>query len=373
MIWRVLNLAQKELIQFFRDRQLSLFTLFGPTLILTMVAGVTASHITAQPMAIVDMDHSAASRQLITLLESVEELWHTRSPPSMRDAQELLDSGEVVIVIIIPSGFASDLQHPHRTAQVQVWTDGTNLLGAFVARAAAEQAITRYGAENAYLEMPGIGRRSPVDLRARLRFNPAMNSGYNAIPAQLAQVVYLVALLVSATGISKERERGTMEQLMVTPLERSEIVLGKAVPVVLISAVDFVAMLGITVLIYDVPMRGSLGALFLLTLLFIFVEMAWGMMISAISTSQQQSLLMVFMLGLFDMAFSGYLVAVENMPRFLQLVSMAVPLRYYMEGIRIIMIKGGGLAEVWPQCVAIVLLNIVITMLAVLNLQKRLD
>ncbi len=372
MIWRVLNLAQKELIQFFRDRQLSLFTLLGPTLILTMVAGVTASHITAQPTAIVDLDHSPDSRQLVTLLDSVEELWHTRSPPDAASAQELLDSGEVVLVVIIPPGFATDLRRRHRTAQVQVWADGTNLLGAFVARAAAEQAITRYGADVVYRDMP-IERRIPVDLRARLRFNPAMNSGYNAIPAQLAQVVYLVALLVSATGISKERERGTMEQLMVTPLERSEIVLGKAVPVVLISAVDFVAMLGITILAYDVPMRGSWGALFLLTLLFIFVEMGWGMVISAVSTSQQQSLLMVFMLGLFDMAFSGYLVAVENMPRFLQLVSMAVPLRYYMEGIRIIMIKGGGLREIWPQCAAIVLLNIVTTTLAVLNLQKRLD
>ena len=373
MILRILNLAHKEFIQFFRDRQLSMFALAGPTVILVLVAGVTSSHILSQPTAIVDLDRTAESRMLTTLLQSVEELQHTHSPDSLSAAQELLDAGQVVVVVTIPYGFSTALNHPTQTAQVQIWVDGTNLLGAYAARFAADQAISRFGAQLVYRRWPGRERKSPVDLRPSIRLNPRLDSSYNAIPAQLSQAVYLVALLISSASISKERERGTMEQLMVTPLEKLELILGKAIPVVVISFIDFVIMLPITVWGYGVPMRGSLAALLLLTLLFVFVEMGWGMMISAVSTSQQQSLLMVFLVGLFDMAFSGYLVAIENMAPLLRLISNVVPLRYYLEGLRVVMIKGGGLTEIWPQCVALLILNVAILGLASVSLRRRLD
>jgi ABC-2 type transport system permease protein len=373
MALRILNLAHKEFVQFFRDRQLSAFTFVGPTLMLIMVAGITSSHVAALPMAVVDLDRSAESRNLITLLRSIETLHHVMTLDSPSGAQRALDAGEVVVVVTIPPDFSSALNHPHRTAQVQLWTDGVNLIAAFRARLAAQEAIRRFGAHMVYRRWPGREPKSPVDLRTSIRFNPELDSSYNAIPAQLSQVVYLVALIISSTSISKERERGTMEQLMVTPLQRFELILGKALPVVAITLVDFVTLLAATIWMYDVPMRGSFWALLLLTLLFVSVEMWWGMMISAVSRTQQQSLLMVFMLGMFDMAFSGYLVAVENMPLALQWVSNVVPLRYYMEGVRAVMIKGGGLEVIWRQCAAIALLNAIVLPLAAVSLRRRLD
>jgi ABC-2 type transport system permease protein len=202
------------------------------------------------------------------------------------------------------------------------------------------------------------------------RFNPALDHRFYAIPAQLAFIVYQVTLAIASLVLARERELGTLEQLIVTPLRRFELLVGKAVCPAVIGLIDFTLMLAIVVGVYHIPMRGSWELLFLLTALFVAAEVSWGMMLSSISRTQQQAIMFVFMIAMVDIALSGYLVPVDTMPFGMQMISTVSPIRYYITILRAIMLKGADLTTLWPETLVLAALTVGIAIISLRNVAR---
>jgi ABC-2 type transport system permease protein len=377
-MWRrIANLVVKDLQQFFRDRVLLIFVLVGPTFQLLMMGQATASDIEHLPTAIVDGDHTSDSRALMVALDNLDALDVTHYLEGEPEAGPLLDRGEISVAVVIPSGFAASLDSPSERTTVQILVDGSHILGAYAALSAAEGAIARMGGDVALERLQSSGTSAPrvptLDLRTTARFNEEMNHSYYLLPSQLSLIVLIVTLLVSSVGIVRERETGTLEQLMVTPLRRVELIVAKATLPTIVAFVDFVAMLAMTVLVFGLPIRGSIALLLAVTLVFIMVQQTWGLVISAVSATQQQAVLLIFMMGILSVAFSGYLVSVQNMPMVMQWVSKLFPISHYLSMLRAIMLKGANITHIGPQLSALALLGVANLVISVRSFRKQLE
>jgi ABC-2 type transport system permease protein len=377
-MWRrIANLVVKDLQQFFRDRVLLIFVLVGPTFQLLMMGQATASDIKHLPTAIVDGDRTSDSRALMVALDNLDALDVTHYLEGELEAGPLLDRGEISIAVVIPSGFAASLDSPSERTTVQILVDGSHILGAYAALSAAEGAIARMGGDVALERLQSSGTSGPrvptLDLRTTARFNEEMNHSYYLLPSQLSLIVLIVTLLVSSVGIVRERETGTLEQLMVTPVRRVELIVAKATLPTIVAFVDFVAMLAMTVLVFGLPIRGSIALLLAVTLVFIMVQQTWGLVISAVSATQQQAVLLIFMMGILSVAFSGYLVSVQNMPMVMQWVSKLFPISHYLSMLRAIMLKGANITHIGPQLSALALLGVANLVISVRSFRKQLE
>jgi ABC-2 type transport system permease protein len=371
---RIWNLVLKELIQFLRDWLMMLFILTLPVLQLVLMAHTTGSRVSDLCAAVLDLDRSNASRQLIVAIDARRELNVCYFPTTLAETHHLLDQGDAAVVAIIPAGFAADIVDISRTPAVQLITDGSNSISGINALGGAQGAVTAFTTDLA--REAGFWRESStsaIDLRTTVCFNSTLNVRFFTISAQVGFIVYQVTLVVAAIGLTRERELGTLEQLMVVPLRRVELVIGKAIPALIIGAINFLIMLAVAVFRFDVPARGSLILLFGLTLLFLAVEVTYGIFISGIARTQQQAVLFVFVMAMMDMTFSGYLVRVKNLPPALQVVAQMVPFSHYLAIIRGVMLKGAGLDSLWPHAAAMLLIGLLIAVLAVRNLSRSLD
>jgi ABC-2 type transport system permease protein len=368
---RIWNLVLKEFIQFLRDWLMTAFILTLPILQLILLAQATSSRISDLCMAILDFDHSGESRRLVAALDNRQELNVCHFPKTLEDSHQLLDQGNAVLVVVIPAGFAADLADVSTEPDVQLAADASNSLPGSIALRAANGAIFEFAADRAAER--GSGAISPVDLRATVRFNPELNARLFSMPAQVGFIVYQVTLTITSVGLARERELGTLEQLLVVPLRRIELVIGKAIPALIVGAANFVCLLAVTVFAFGVPLQGSLGLLFALTLVFIFAEIGYGIFISSIARTQQQAILFVFVLAMMDMTFSGYMVRVKNLPLALQVIAQVVPFSHYLEIIRGVMLKGAGLDVLWPHAAAMAAIGVLVTIVAVRSLGRSLD
>lgn len=371
---RIRALARKEFLHWRRDRLLTPFIFFGPLLLLVLVAGAVSTETDHLPMAVLDRDGSRLSRRLVEGFRNAQTLDPRYTVEREEDLAALLDAGKVYVAMVIPQGFQRDLLAGREPVPVQFLVDGTNSIISLRFLSTISGVVVQLQrdlwAENGIVS----GVLAPrIEVRRHVHWNENLDIGYRAIPAQLGLIVYIVTMLVSALGIARERELGTLEQLMIAPLTRLELYVGKAIPAVVIGLVDFLAMLALVRYHYGIPLRGGLGALVGVTFLFILVELGMGMAISAISHSQQQALLFVFLVGISDMAFSGYLVAVENMPPVLGFLSNFFPLRHYLSLVRDIMIKGAPLPVLAGRIGILLGLGLAILLGALRTLRQRLD
>ncbi len=373
MLGRVWNLAWKEFVHFVRDRVMTPFIILGPVLQLVLLAWATSQDIEHLSTAILDLDRSADSRALVTALENPKTLDVVVYPTGLDEVRALLDSGQAMVALIIPPGFARDLASPSVKPQVQLIIDGSNSIAAGMAKQVAEGAIERWSRDLARQRKGQPIPSPPIDLRVTARFNPELDYGTHAIPAELGFVVYLVTLMVAAMSIAREREMGTLEQLLVMPVRHLELIAGKAIPAAIIAYLDFLLMLALVVYGFGIPMHGSLPLLLGLTMLFIATELCWGILISAVAHTQQQALLFVFLLAMLDMAFSGYLTPVENMPFLLRTLSNLFPIKHYTAIVRHIMVKGVTLHYLWVEVVALALLGMASLVVTLLLLRRPIE
>ena len=358
MIKRIWQLAFKEFIHFGRDRLMTPFILLGPLLQLVLMAWATSKDIEHLSLVVFDQDRSQISRALVTAVTNAGTLDVIAYPDSLEETQRLIEGGKAIVALLVPPGFAAELEAANSVPQLQVIIDGSNMIASRTVRQAIEGAVAEWGQKLAF-RWGGAGDvGTPIDLRMRARFNEELEYGLYAIPAELGFVVYMVTLLVAAIGIARERELGTLEQLLVTPVTSLELIIGKAIPAMVIAYVDFLLLLPLTVWGFNVPSRGSVWLLLSLTLLFITVELGWGIMISAIARDQQQALLFVFLLAMTEMVFSGYMVPVDNMPSLLRAASNLFPIKHYLIIVRHIMVKGVALPHIWIEAAALIVLGI---------------
>jgi ABC-2 type transport system permease protein len=368
---RTWSLVIKELLQLSRDRLLLVFVLLAPLVELVLMGGLTGGGIENLPLAVVDLDRSRASRELATSLEQTDEMLIRYFGASTVDAQELMQKGEISVIVVVPPGYGEQLTDPQLGAEVQVIADGSNYVISSVAISTAETVAADIVSDLAARHvLPTAG---PLDLRFASRYNPSMDGQPHSITMMLGLIVYQVALIISAQSFTRERELGTMEQLRVTPLGRLELIVGKALPVLLIGLADCLLMTGIIIAWFDVPMRGSILLLLILTIPFVLTQIGWGTLISLISRTQQQAMMFVFALAMVEIACSGFMVPASTMPPVMQFLSQFSSVQHYVGAVRGLMLRGAGLTSLWIPLLALSGIALGVILLALLRMRAGLS
>jgi ABC-2 type transport system permease protein len=375
MFVRIWNLALKELIHLWRDKLILLFVMLGPISELAMVAWATSGDIDHIPTAVVDRDMSAASRELVQALENTETLDADFYVQTEAEARALVDTGAALVAVLIPSDFEERLVGADRPAQVQVILDGADPSAARAAQMSAEGAIGTFSQKVA-LERLGVlasGAGEIISMDVRVWFNEELKTSNYEVPSELGFMLAGIALMLASLGIARERELGTLEQLMVTPLRSIELILGKALPVLVLTYVNFLVMLALVIFVFKIPMRGSLSLLLTIAFFYLLIEMVWGLMISAVSRTQVQALMLAFALIMVEITFSGYAFPVENMPPLLQSIANFVPIKHWLLILRGILLKGAGVEIFWRELVSLAVLGMGTMVVTVLVLRRRLE
>ena len=348
MFGRIWNLAVKEWIQLKRDRLMTGFLLVFPVAQLVLLAVATGHGVRNLSLAVVDLDRSVQSRALIQALDNTPELDWRYQPADQGELAAQIEDGRAAVGVVVPAGFGAALIDSGATSALQVIVDGSNTAVARTGQSTVEAVLADFLRRQAAARGASI-RLPPVQLRSEVRFNPDLNSRLFTIPAQMGFIVYQVTLAVASLAFARERELGTLEALLVTPLRRFELISGKAVLAWLLGGLDFVLMYLVVTRLFAVPMRGSFVLLLGCSFFFIAVEISFGVIISSFARTQQQAILYVFMLAMLDVTLSGYLVPVKNMPALFRAVAEASPLQHYLVIIRAIMLKGASLSVIGAQ------------------------
>jgi ABC-2 type transport system permease protein len=327
MLYRIWKLTLKELIQLVRDRLLAPFVLLGPLTELLMIAWSTSQGIEHLPTAVLDLDRSAASRGMIAAMINTE----TFDPYHVGTLDQVTE----------------DI---HRGRALAAWT----------AAEVAGGVVASYGQQVVLRTLPSAGVSPPLEMSLRVWFNEEMKESNYMIPSELGFIAAAMVAMVASMAIARERELGTLEQLMVTPIRTVELVVGKSVVAVALGYTEFLLMLGLVVWGFDVPLRGSLPLLMGIAFFYMLVELGWGLMVSAVARTQMQALLITFAVVMVMVIFCGYAFPVETMPPLMQVIANVFPLKHWMVIFRGILLKGAGVQVFWPEMLAIVGLGAVI-------------
>jgi ABC-2 type transport system permease protein len=377
MFIRVKQILIKEFIQVFRDKR-TRFVLFIPPLVQLLIFGYAATYeIRHVPVAIVDYDQTQESRDLISRLSS-SPYFNVRYQISRSDElHKLIDDGKTTIAIQINSGFAQNLRKGV-TAPVQVIVDATNSNTALIALGYLNQITQRfatdYQRERMQLLAPQMLQHIPsVGLEQRPFYNVGLHSRWFFVPGIIGSLTMVVVINLTAFAIVREREIGTLEQLMVTPIRPFEFILGKTVPFFLIGLADVALIAALGTLWFKIPFRGSMGVFLLGTVLFMICMLGIGLLISTISSTQQQAMVTAFFVIMPSIVFSGFGFPISTMPQWLQWATYATPLRYFLVVLRGVYLKGVGLDVLWPQMAGMALLGSSLLILSVLRFHKALD
>lgn len=342
---RVRRMVVKELRQLFRDPRTKGVIFVSPVIQLILFGYAVNTDVRDVATAVVDHDRTAESRALVEALTASDYFRVTLTSNRPRDLEAALDRGQAVVGLEIPVGYAREL-HAGTAPAVQLLVDGTNSNTATVAQGYAVRIVQDHARDHA--ERSGADATA-IDLRARAWFNPALESQTYNVPAVIGVIVLLMCLLLTAMAVVRERELGTLDQLLVSPLRAGELMVGKTLPVAGIAMVQMSLVTAIALLWFDVPLRGSVAALVLASALFILAGLALGLLISTVSATQQEAFLAMFLFLLPAIILSGFLFPVSTMPEVFQVLTLANPLRHFLEIVRGIFLKGAGIGALWLQ------------------------
>jgi len=370
MIHRIMELLRKELIELWRDRLLFAVVMFIPAIEMASLAYATSGGVAHLPTAIYDQSQSRSSRELVMALANSGRFDPKRYAYSSATADTYLREGAARASVTVPADFVEHLKRLDRPAQVQVLLDGTEPVTALIAQAYAEETILRFAARKLARKSPGMPSE-PVDARIRVRFNESLRGENFYIPGELADLLAALVIVLTSIALSRERERGTIEQLAVTPLRPAELVAGKAVPAMLVAYAQFLIMLAVALYWFRVPLHGSAGLLLLLATLFVAVEAGWGIFLSSLSWTQGQALVTAFFYVSVETVVSGYMIPPEQMPAAAQWFSRIFPLRYFISILRGIFLRGATLADLWPDVLSLIVLGAVMLALATYRLRRQ--
>ena len=369
MFERIRQMIIKEFIQVFRDRRMKAIIFVVPLIQLMIFGYAVTMDVNNIPTAVYDLDKSYESRELLRRLESsgyFDILYFVESPEAIK---ELLDKGKVITAIQMDRGFSADIKKGIKT-EVQVLLDGTDSNTATIAMNYASRVVAKYAADIGMKHLSS----SPalLDVRTRAWYNPDLKSRNYNVPGVIALMIMLICLLLTSMAIVREREIGTMEQLMVTPIKPVEFILGKTIPFALIGFFDMflVAVVGLSW--FNIPIRGSIPLLTLSTAIYLLSVLGIGLFISTISKTQQQALMATFLFFAPAVLLSGFMFPIENMPEIIQYGTYLNPLRYFLVILRGIFLKGNGINILWPQMAALLALGTTVITISSLRFKKRL-
>jgi len=375
MFKRVRFLFVKELIQVLRDKRLRITLIFPPIfqlIVFGYAANLDVKHINT---AVRDLDQSVESRELIARFGSSKYFDIISYPQTPKEIETLIKKGDVILSIEIPSDFSRKLKKGD-TATVQIILDGTESNTAMIALGYLGRILSEYSTTIMIERLNREGmvgfEEAGVELEHRIWFNPNAESRLFYVPGVIASIAFLLPIILTAQAIVREREMGTLEQIMVTPIRSWELMLGKTLPFALIGLLDAIMIALIGVFWFEVPLRGNPFILLLGNVLFLMSSVGIGLFISTISSTQQQAQISTFFFMMPAFILSGFAFPLENMPDWLQYITYANPLRYFLIVIRGVFLKGNGLDILWVEMLALAFLGGLTILLSSLRFQKRL-
>jgi len=377
MLARLKQMLIKEFIQVFRDKR-TRFVLFGPPIIQMLIFGYAATfEIRHVPTVVLDQDHSQESRDLISRLSSTPYFDVQRQLTDQRQIPELIDQGKATVALQIHPGFAENLRKG-QTAPLQVIVDGTNSNTALIAVGYLGQIAGTfaqdYQRDRIYRIAPQLVERMPqVQLEQRPWYNPDLRSRWFFVPGVIGSLTLVLVTTLTAFAVVREREIGTLEQIMVTPIRPFEFILGKTLPFFLIGLLDVSLIATVGTFWFQVPFRGQIAVLFIGAILFILCMLGVGLLISTVSSTQQQAMVTAFFFIMPAITFSGFGFPISTMPQWLQYCTYLSPLRYFLVVLRGRYVKGVGMDILWPQMAAMAVLGVALLTTSVLRFHKALD
>lgn len=365
-VGRIWALSEKEVRHVLRDPRTLYLALGMPVVMLLLFGFGVSFDLDHVRVAFVDADRSEASRRLRRQLTAGSDFEDVGTVPSAEDASAFLTAGGATAVVVLEEGWGRDLARG-RVAPVQVLIDGADNNTAVQTRAKLEASIARLGAGAA----GPTSRRPPIETRTFTRFNPEGRSAVFLVPGIAAYVLAIVAVLLTALTVAREWERGSMAQLFATPVSRLEIVLGKLLPYLVLGTLAVMLVLAVGMWVFDVPFRGDVLTLVLLSFLFIAGMLGQGLLISIATQNQMAATQIATMSSMLpSMLLSGFMFPIENMPRVLQAITLVIPARYYVEGLRGVLLRGNSLAEQWPQVLALLVFAVVMVALGTARFRR---
>jgi ABC-2 type transport system permease protein len=374
---RIRHLLQKEFIQTFRDPR-TRWLLFGPPVIQMMVFGYAATlEVNHVAFSILDRDNTQESRDFVARLSGSRYFDLKAQATRKEELREAIDRGDVLLAVQIDSGFAQDLRSG-KGAGVQVLVDSTNSNTALVGLGYVTQISAKFAQDYQRDRMertaPQVAAVVPqVELVERPWFNEGFESRWFFVPGVIGNVMLVMVINLTAFAIVREREIGTLEQVMVTPIRRWEFILGKTVPFFLIGMFDAALISLVGTLWFGVPLRGSIAVFAAGTMVFLLSALGVGLFLSTISVNQQQAMVSSFFFIMPAVTLSGFGTPISSMPPFFQKVTYLDPLRYYMILLRSVYLKGVGLDVLWPQLAAMAVFAVLLLSVSVLRFRKSLE
>jgi ABC-2 type transport system permease protein len=373
MMQRLISLIRKEFIQIFRDPRTLILTLIYPVAMLFLLGYAITTDVRNIPLVVVDRDNSSQSRQLLDAYRNSDYFVLDYYANSEADMQYLIESNKARAAIIIPPDYGKEIV-AGRVGTVAFIIDGSDPNVAGTALSAATAVGQVQGAKVlASRMMRSTEDQLPVNVRTQLWYNPDLVTAYYMIPALIGMILQLLTTMLTSASIVRERERGTIEQLIVTPIRAWELVVGKMVPYVLIALFDMIEILLAGILIFSVPINGNMLLLLLLSGLFLITTLGIGLLISTSANTQQEATLTTMFTILPSIFLSGFMFPLAAMPKFMQALSYLIPLRYFLIITRGIVLKGSGAGVLVPEILALCVFAFVVMGGTAVRFRKQLD
>jgi ABC-2 type transport system permease protein len=366
----------KEFLQLRHDKKMIPVLVIGPLAQLLALGYAANMDVNQIPTVLVDLDRTQASRALVDRFEGSGYFDVRGSEDAAFAIEPWLVEGRAQVALVIGAGYGRDVA-AGRAPSVQVVADGTDSNSAVVGLGYASRILSAVGAELMEARFDRLARRidvARIELVPRVWYNPDLKSRWFYVPAVLAMVLMLVTMILPSMAVVREKEIGTLEQIIVTPLKAWQLVVGKLAPFVVIGLVDMLFITALTRYVFGVPVRGSLLLLTFMTVLFLLNTLGLGLLVSTIVKTQQQAMMSSIYLLMVPMIYlSGLIFPIENMPWGFQYVTYVIPVRYYANVIRGVFLKGSGMSVLWPEALCLFGLGTTLLVLASLRFRKSLD
>lgn len=365
---------KKEFAQFKRDRSMIAIVVLAPMIQLIILGYAANMDVRNIPMVVVNYDHSQHSRDLVDRFVNSGYYSILSYAESSSEIDSYIDRGDAAVALIIPKNFGNDL-YAEKRPQLQLIVDGTETNTATTGMNYASMIISRYSQNimvNRLDVSPGSQPAARVIPEIRIWYNPDLASRNFMIPGIVGMLLMVITINLTSLSIVKEKEIGTYEQLVVTPIKPYQLLAGKTIPFIMIGMADVILVLSVAFLLFGIPVKGSLVLLLFLSVIFLLTTLGLGLFVSTISRTQQQAMMTAVFFVMLPMIFlSGFVFPIENMPGFFQNISYLLPLRYFFEILRGIFLKGIGLTDLWDQALLLTLFGVAIFSMSALRFRKK--
>jgi len=371
----ILHIIRKEFIQLKQDKKMFRISFIAPIFQLLILGYAATFDVSKIPMVVCDFDNSPSSRELVRSFTSTEYFTIAGYFDKTSEIDHQLDDGHASVALVIPRGFEKNIG-AGRSAPLQFIADGTETSSATIGLNYASIIVSRYMQNiilESFIKRGSIMMPARISTEFRIWYNPELKSRNFMVPGVLGLLLMVMTMILTSLAIVKEKELGTLEQLVVTPIKPYQLIIGKLAPFLVIGIIDVILVVFFATVVFSLPVKGGVFLLLLLSLIFLMTTLGLGLFISTISRTQQQAMMTAIFFFMLPMVFfSGFVFPIENMPVIIQYVSYLMPLRYYFVIVRGLFLKGIGMEILWQQALALLSFGAIILSLSVIRFHKKL-